>query len=77
MLGSPTTDPVWFGFLKTWELRVKFRVGFGPDPALASHNFQCRINVMHFAKFRITIFGAVMMLKKCYEVVTKAQWAKI
>ena len=29
----------------------------------------------HFAKFRITIFGAVMMLKKCYEV-TKAQRAK-
>ena len=32
--GSPKRDPVRFGFLKTQEPRVKFRVGFGPDPAL-------------------------------------------
>ena len=34
-LGSPKRDPVRFGFLKTREPRVKFRVGFGSDPALA------------------------------------------
>ena len=34
--GSPKRDPVRFGFLKTQELRVKFRVGFGPNPALAA-----------------------------------------
>ena len=36
MLGSPKRDPVRFGFLKTQEPRVKFRVGFGPDPALGT-----------------------------------------
>ena len=36
MLGSPKRDPVRFGFLKTQEPRVKFRVGFGPDPALVN-----------------------------------------
>ena len=34
MLGSPKRDPIRFGFLKTQEPRVKFWVGFGPDPAL-------------------------------------------
>ena len=29
-------DPVQFGFLKTREPQVKFRVGFGPEPALGS-----------------------------------------
>ena len=47
MLGSPKRDPVWFGFLKTREPRVKFRVGFGPDPALVestklNSNFEFR-----------------------------------
>ena len=34
--GSPKRDLVRFGFLKTQELRVKCRVGFGPDPFLNS-----------------------------------------
>ena len=36
LLGSPKRDPVRFGFLKTRGPRVKFRVGFGPDPALGA-----------------------------------------
>ena len=32
--GSPKNNQVWFGFLKTQELRVKFLVGFWPNPAL-------------------------------------------
>ena len=40
MLGSPKRDPVRFGFLKTREPRVKFWVGFGPDPALIDSGFE-------------------------------------
>ena len=40
MLRSPKRDPVQFWFLKTQEPQVKFRVGFGPDPALTEIGFR-------------------------------------